>query len=106
MPRIVSGLAVAALMAALIGSTPATAEFFGCNDRHAARTSSYSPAPSSARASSYTHEFAAQARPRVTIYPRRTQLRPSAKRHCRAWLAKEYRVSGTVIVPRQQCWWE
>lgn len=87
--------------------TSASAEFFGCNDQHKARTSSYSRAPSTARTSSYTHEFAAQqARPRITIYPRRAQLSRNAKRHCRAWLAKEYRVSGTVIVPRQQCWWE
>jgi hypothetical protein len=106
MSRIVSGLALAALIAALISlASPASAEFFGCNDRHAARTASYNRAPSYSRASSYTHEFAAQqARPRVTIYPRK--LSPNAKRHCRAWLAKEYRVSGTVIVPRQQCWWE
>ena len=41
---------------------------------------------------------------RITIYPR--HLGPNAKRQCRAWLAKEYRVSGPVIVPRQQCWWE
>jgi hypothetical protein len=49
-------------------------------------------------------DLSAQSRPRVTIYPR--HLSPNAKRQCRAWLAKEYRVSGTVIVPRQQCWWE
>lgn len=47
----------------------------------------------------------AQARPHITIHPRRP-LGPNAKRHCRAWLAQEYRVSGPVIVPRQQCWWE
>jgi len=107
MPRIVRGLGLAALIAGLIGlSTPASAEFFGCNDRQAARTASYR-APISSRASSYTHEFAAQqARPRITIYPRQTYPGRNARRHCRAWLAKEYRVSGTVIVPRQQCWWE
>ena len=31
---------------------------------------------------------------------------PGAVRQCTSWLAPEYRVSGTVIVPRQQCWWE
>jgi hypothetical protein len=78
----------------------ASAEFFGCNDRHAARSWS---AP---RAQAFTHEFAAQsqARARVTIHPR--HLSPNAKRHCEAWLAKEYRVSGTVIVPRERCWWQ
>lgn len=29
-----------------------------------------------------------------------------AVRLCRSWLAPEYRPSGTVIVPRQQCWWQ
>jgi hypothetical protein len=42
----------------------------------------------------------------VTIYPRHYYLGPSAKRHCRSWLTKEYRVSGPVIVPQMRCWWE
>lgn len=45
-------------------------------------------------------------RPRITIHPRGGQLPPTAKRYCRSWLAQEYRVSGTVIVPRMQCWWQ
>ncbi len=53
-----------------------------------------------------THELAAQSRPRVTIHPRRIRPGPNAKRYCRSWLAKEYRVSGPVIVPQQYCWWE
>lgn len=58
-----------------------------------------------ATSASATQEFAAQSsRPRVTIYPRR--LHRNAQRYCRAWLAQEYRVSGPVIVPRQQCWWK
>ena len=52
-----------------------------------------------------TRELAAQARPRITIHPRETRPGPYAKRYCRSWLAQEYRVSGTVIVPRMQCWW-
>ena len=60
-----------------------------------------------ASAKTATHELAAQAqRPRVTIYPRRRELGPEAKRHCRAQLVQEYRVSGTVIVPKMTCWWE
>ena len=86
-------------------SPPASAEFFGCNDRPgrvlSSSTSSYG---SSAR---FTHEFAAQtSRPRVTIYPRRNYVSRNATRQCRASLVKEYRVSGPVIVPHQQCWWE
>jgi hypothetical protein len=48
-----------------------------------------------------TREFAAQSHPHVTIRPRYR-----ATRHCRAWLAKEYRVSGPVIVPHKYCWWQ
>jgi hypothetical protein len=51
-------------------------------------------------------DLSAQRRPQVTIHPRHRALGPNAKRTCRAWLAREYRVSGPVIVPRQQCWWE
>jgi hypothetical protein len=84
---------------------PASAEFFGCNDQHPARAS-YARAPSHSRASPVTHEFAAQSRPRITIHPRRHSLSQSAKRHCESWLAKEYRISGPVIVPRMRCRWE
>jgi hypothetical protein len=88
-------------------SASASAEFFGCNDKpgrlHSSSTFGYS-AHASDR---YTHEFAAQSsRPRVTIYPRRTHVSSNAVRQCRASLVKEYRVSGTVIVPRMTCWWE
>ncbi len=53
-----------------------------------------------------THELAGQSRPRITIHPRRIRPGPNAKRYCRSWLAKEYRVSGPVIVPQMHCWWE
>jgi hypothetical protein len=49
---------------------------------------------------------AQSSRPRITIYPRRVAPGPRATRQCRAWLVQEYRVSGPVIVPRQQCWWQ
>ncbi len=52
-------------------------------------------------------DSAPRPRPRITIHPRGgSQLPPTAKRYCRSWLAQEYRVSGTVIVPRMQCWWQ
>lgn len=51
-------------------------------------------------------DLSAQRRTRITVRPRRTALGPNAVRQCRAWLAQEFRPSGTVIVPRQQCWWE
>lgn len=47
-------------------------------------------------------------RTRIVIHPRSypAELPPSAKRYCNSWLEKEYRVSGPVIVPRMQCWWQ
>jgi hypothetical protein len=47
-------------------------------------------------------------RTRIVIHPRSypTGLPPTAKRYCNSWLEKEYRVSGPVIVPRMQCWWQ
>ena len=53
-----------------------------------------------------TQEFAAQSRTRIIVHPRTSFPGPNAKRYCRSWLAKEYRVSGTVIVPRMRCWWQ
>jgi hypothetical protein len=55
-----------------------------------------------------TDELVAQStqRPQITVRPRRRHPGPNAKRYCRAWLAQEYRVSGSVIVPRMQCWWQ
>jgi hypothetical protein len=107
-----TGFGLGALMVALsLGAVaPASAEFFGCNDRPGKVLSSTSGAPRYAQArvgARYTHELAAQAtRPRITIQPRQMGPGPNSKRVCRSWLAKEYRVSGTVIVPRQQCWWQ
>lgn len=52
-------------------------------------------------------ERKARAIPRVRVYPRRyAQPGPNATRQCRAWLAREYRVSGPVVVPRMHCWWQ
>jgi hypothetical protein len=82
---------------------PASARFFGCNDKPARLLASYH---SSSGGSRYTCEFSAQSRPRVTIHPRPTRPGPNSKRYCRSWLAKEYRVSGPVIVPQMRCWWE
>lgn len=62
--------------------------------------------PAAAAPGDQRQELSAQTRPKITIHPRHRKLGPNAKRQCRAWLAQEYRVSGTVIVPRQQCWWE
>jgi hypothetical protein len=104
MRSIASGLALVALLG-VVFATPAAAEFFGCNDK---KTSvRMLPSASHFASAGTTREFAAQSsRPRVTIHPRKTQLGRNSVRQCRAQLVKEHRASGTVIVPRTQCWWE
>ena len=53
--------------------------------------------------------------PRLRVHPpARIRVHPLAQsypgpdevRQCTAWLAPEYRPSGTVIVPKMRCWWE
>lgn len=44
-------------------------------------------------------------RPRIYVTPKHRYLPPHAKRDCRAWLQKEYRVSGTVVTPQMRCRW-
>ena len=99
-----TALGLLALAVALTASAvaPASAEFFGCDDKPGQVLSYDGDAPRHQVSSRYTHEYSAQARPRITIHPSRRD----ATRHCRSWLAKEYRVSGTVIVPKMSCWWE
>jgi hypothetical protein len=46
-------------------------------------------------------------RPHITVHPlAESYPGPYAVRQCTSWLATEHRPSGTVIVPRQHCWWE
>jgi hypothetical protein len=63
------------------------------------------PAPAQTRPGASTQDLAA-ARPRIIVRPRRIEPGPNARRYCRFWLAQEFRVSGTVIVPRTYCWWQ
>ena len=60
------------------------------------------PPPAAAQAPGQ-EAYAQTSRPRIIITPRR--LGPNAKRYCRTRLVQEFRVSGTVIVPRTTCWW-
>jgi hypothetical protein len=108
MRRIASGFALAALVGAglAVVATPAAAEFFGCKDPKTT-VRNYTGAYGHYASVRTTSEYSAQSsRPRVTITPRHRQLSANSVRQCRAQLVKEYRVSGTVIVPRMQCWWE
>jgi hypothetical protein len=44
---------------------------------------------------------------RIVVRPlARTHPGPNSVRQCVSWLEPEYRLSGTVIVPRMHCWWE
>jgi hypothetical protein len=44
---------------------------------------------------------------RIRVHPlAQSYPGPDAVRQCAAWLAPEYRPSGTVIVPKMRCWWE
>jgi hypothetical protein len=56
--------------------------------------------------SATTSDLAAQRRAGVYVTSGRRGPGPNSVRQCRSWLAQEYRVSGTVVVPRMQCWWE
>lgn len=111
MRRIGSSFALAALMGAAIAviATPAAAEFFGCKDPKVT-VRNYGGASRHYASARTTNEFAAQSsrssRPRITIHPRRQQLSANSVRQCRAQLVREYRPSGTVIVPHMTCWWE
>jgi hypothetical protein len=46
-----------------------------------------------------------QRRTRITVYPQDRPTSVNSKRDCVAYLEKEYRPSGTVIVPRERCVW-
>jgi hypothetical protein len=52
-------------------------------------------------------EFSAQRRPRYRRAVPQVYVRPGRLlyRRCEGWLAVEHRLSGTVIVPRERCWW-
>jgi hypothetical protein len=57
-------------------------------------------------------EFSAQSREAVRRPPRRVRIYrgssypgPNSKRVCNAHYEQEYRPSGTVIVPRMNCYW-
>ena len=62
--------------------------------------------PASAQDSAPDAATTPRARPHIVVHPRSYEPGPNAKRYCRAWLAKEYRPSGTVITPQMRCWWE
>jgi hypothetical protein len=63
-------------------------------------------AAQSAGARIETNDAFAQAQPRRRARPQ-VYVRPGRLlyRRCVGWLAVEHRLSGTVIVPRERCWW-
>lgn len=52
-----------------------------------------------------SREISAQRRASITVTPSHSYPGPNATRHCDSWLEKEYRPSGTVVVPRMRCIW-
>jgi len=63
----------------------------------------------SAQAADSVSQKGSRLRPitRIRVHPlAQSYPGPDAVRQCKAWLAPEYRPSGTVIVPRMHCWWE
>lgn len=59
--RILTGLGLAAtVFAAVTVASPASAEFFGCNERTSTRV--YTTKPSKQSSSHYTHTYSAQSR--------------------------------------------
>jgi|RhiMetdeSRZDD1v2_1073273.scaffolds.fasta_scaffold438943_2 hypothetical protein len=77
------------------------------------RAGSGSPAQAGAAATSTGVDLSSQRRVRPLRAPTRIRVTPlyrypgpNAVRQCTSWLAQEWRPSGTVIVPRMQCWWE
>jgi len=85
-------LLIAGIIAAVELSAPALAA--------EARTAS-----PSARQSTELSAQQRRPRTRIVIRPSRLQLPPNAVRECEAWLAPEFRPSGTVIVPAMRCRW-
>lgn len=84
-----------AAMLSVAGATPAMGEPVSQgSDARAMPTEFSSQGPYAAR-SRY------EERPRIRVRPGGRLL----YRDCKFWLAQEYRPSGTVIVPRQYCWW-
>src|SRR5438477_12120702 len=109
------GITVAAAALGIAGFAPATV----ASARDAASPRADAPALADAYAQRRPRLRRAPVRIRVT--PRclyRTQTLdypppydceypgPGFVRQCEARLVQEYRPSGTVIVPRMQCWWE
>ena len=54
---------------------------------------------------SASNDISGQRRARIIVTPRSGYPGPYATRHCDSWLEKEYRASGTVVVPRMRCYW-
>lgn len=66
-------------------------------------------APASRNDDAQMSEVSAQRRvrprTRIRIYAPYAYPGPNAVRQCTSWLEPEWRLSGTVIVPRMRCWW-
>jgi hypothetical protein len=108
-PVLVVAAAVALCGSASLGNSPGS----GATTKSAARDSEFSAqkrrgvrkrAPTRIRVRPFYRHY-----PEASEFPRPDDVSapgPGAVRQCRSWLAREYRPSGTVIVPHMRCWWE
>jgi hypothetical protein len=109
------------LMAALVAGV------IGVASTDVAPAEPLSPSERVMSPSELSAQRARRARPRITVHPRRLEdgsigrsgnrfdefprpyryewPGPNAHRECIGWLEPEYRVTGTVIVPRRRCRW-
>lgn len=92
---IAAGLACALSALSVAGSTPADAQVTRNGQRAGVAQ------PIDATAQSRRRRAPTQLR----VIRERTYLPPTAVRLCDAWYEREFRPSGTVIVPRMRCRW-
>ncbi|PWB61534.1 MAG: hypothetical protein C3F17_12575 [Bradyrhizobiaceae bacterium] len=84
---------MAAVLLGLFGTIPAAADAMP---------------PAVAATGATADAYSAQSRRESRRASPRIRVRPGGRllyRDCKFWLAQEWRPSGTVIVPRQHCWW-
>jgi len=110
--RMLVTLAAIVTLAGLLFATPSAAQTMAQTNAPDAKVA----APTDVSAQSRVR----RTRPRILVQPRYPYRRyhslyplpydveypgPNARRECTARYVTEYRPSGTVVVPRMNCWW-
>jgi hypothetical protein len=100
MLRMTWGMTVAAAVVALAALAFRPIEFAAADQIASVQARPHLPEDA------YAQRRPRRAPTRIRVTPLHYELGPNAVRQCTAWLATEYRPSGTVVVPRMRCWWE